>query len=90
MLIRFEGSAGATSGKCGFGGSSDDNNGVTTARGGLNKDQDNPSYSPHHHLHYNAYSAANEATFQFFIDPGDPLNYDQRFFSIVFKRSIHR
>ncbi|XP_063416206.1 von Willebrand factor A domain-containing protein 7-like [Mytilus trossulus] len=58
-----------TKGKCGFGGSSDTNNGETTASGGINKDRDYQTYSPHYQLHLKAYFAAVEATFQFLIDP---------------------
>ncbi|XP_076072005.1 von Willebrand factor A domain-containing protein 7-like [Mytilus galloprovincialis] len=58
-----------TKGKCGFGGSSDTNNGKTTATGGINKDRDYQTYSPHYQLHLKAYFAAVEATFQFLIDP---------------------
>lgn len=57
-----------TTGKCGFGGSSDVNNGNTTASGGINKDRLDSTYSPHYHSHFKAYLAAEEATFQFLID----------------------
>ncbi|CAC5404391.1 unnamed protein product [Mytilus coruscus] len=56
-------------GKCGFGGSSDTQNGQRTAIGGINKDRPDPKYSPHHHLHYQAFFAARKATEQFLIDP---------------------
>lgn len=44
-----------------------------TASGGINKDRLDATYSPHHHLHFKAYLAAEEATFQFLIDPGISL-----------------
>ncbi|XP_052084364.1 von Willebrand factor A domain-containing protein 7-like [Mytilus californianus] len=56
-------------GKCGFGGSSDTENGQRTGTGGINKDRLDPKYSPHHHLHYQAFFAARKATEQFLIDP---------------------
>lgn len=56
-------------GKCGFGGSSDKDNGKSTAIGGINKDRKYSSYSPHYHLHVAAYSAAVEASVQFLVDP---------------------
>ncbi|VDI79844.1 Hypothetical predicted protein [Mytilus galloprovincialis] len=56
-------------GKCGFGGSSDTENGQRTAIGGINKDRPDSKYSPHHHLHYQAFFAARKATEQFLIDP---------------------
>ncbi|XP_052084687.1 von Willebrand factor A domain-containing protein 7-like isoform X2 [Mytilus californianus] len=55
-------------GKCGFGGRNDPENGYRTAIGGINKDSLDPKYSPHHHLHYQAFYAARNATVQFLID----------------------
>ncbi|VDH93839.1 Hypothetical predicted protein, partial [Mytilus galloprovincialis] len=55
-------------GKCGFGGKKDTENGNRTAIGGINKDRLDPKYSPHHHLHYQAFYAARNATVQFLID----------------------
>ncbi|XP_076080108.1 von Willebrand factor A domain-containing protein 7-like [Mytilus galloprovincialis] len=52
-------------GKCGFGGRDDTENGDRTAKGGINKDRLDPKYSPHHHLHYNAYYGARKATENF-------------------------
>lgn len=63
-------------GKCGFGGRSDTENGYRTAKGGINKDRLNPMYSPHHHLHYNAFYAARNATVQFLIDKGNQHLYN--------------
>lgn len=57
-------------GKCGFGGSSDTENGDRTAKGGINKDRLDSTYSPHHHLHYQAFIAARKATEQFLVDQG--------------------
>ncbi|CAG2248625.1 unnamed protein product [Mytilus edulis] len=55
-------------GKCGFGGSTDTENGFRTAKGGINKDRLDSKYSPHHHLHYKAFYAARRATEQFLVD----------------------
>ncbi|OPL21359.1 hypothetical protein AM593_03731, partial [Mytilus galloprovincialis] len=55
-------------GKCGFGGSDDTENGFRTATGGINKDRLDPKYSPHHQLHYSAYTAAKKATELFLVD----------------------
>lgn len=73
LFFLNKGSSEDTKGKCGFGGSSDTNNGETTATGGINKDRDYQTYSPHYQLHLKAYFAAVEATFQFLIDPGITL-----------------
>ncbi|VDI29107.1 Hypothetical predicted protein [Mytilus galloprovincialis] len=58
-------------GKCGFGGSTDTENGFRTAKGGINKDRLDYTYSPHHHLHYKAFYSARKATEQFLIDQDD-------------------
>ncbi|XP_076080109.1 von Willebrand factor A domain-containing protein 7-like [Mytilus galloprovincialis] len=55
-------------GKCGFGGSTDTENGFRTAKGRINKDRLDSTYSPHHHLHYKAFYAARKATEQFLVD----------------------
>lgn len=57
-------------GKCGFGGSTDTENGFRTAKGGINKDRLDSTYSPHHYLHYKAFYAARRATEQFLVDRG--------------------
>lgn len=71
LLIETDGDI--DKGKCGFGGSSDTENGQRTAVGGINKDRPDSKYSPHHHLHYQAFFAARKATEQFLIDPGTSI-----------------
>ena len=60
----------ATTGKCGYGGSSDTENGLKTASGGINKDRLDPKYSPHHFLHFDAFLNARTASKDFLTDPG--------------------
>ena len=62
-----------TTGKCGFGGSSDTDNGKRAASGGINKDRLDPEFSPHHFLHIKAFEAARKAAYEFLIDPGKVL-----------------
>lgn len=72
----------ATAGKCSHGGLEDESR-FFVAKCGINKDTTDKEFSPHYHLHYNAYDAAVEATKQFLIGEG----YKHIFNSDCFCRS---
>ena len=60
---------GATSGKCSHGGK-DDSSRTSIARCGINKESVEEEYSPHNHLHKDAFRAAVKATKNFLIANG--------------------
>ncbi|VDI53529.1 Hypothetical predicted protein [Mytilus galloprovincialis] len=60
---------GSSTGKCSHGGPDDDSRKLV-ARCGINKDSLTPEWSPHSHLHDQAYSAAVQATENFLVANG--------------------
>ncbi|XP_071140493.1 uncharacterized protein [Mytilus edulis] len=60
---------GSPTGKCSHGGPDDDSRKLV-ARCGINKDSHTPEWSPHFHLHEQAYTAAVQATENFLIANG--------------------
>ncbi|XP_076081650.1 uncharacterized protein LOC143052490 isoform X2 [Mytilus galloprovincialis] len=63
---------GSSTGKCSHGGPDDDSRKLV-ARCGINKDSVTPEWSPHSHLHEQAYTAAVQATENFLVANGTGL-----------------
>ena len=72
---------GATTGKCSHGGK-DDSSRTSIARCGINKESVEEEYSPHNHLHDDAYIAAVKATGNFLIANGTSC-FSVIFFSVL-------
>ncbi|CAG2200870.1 unnamed protein product [Mytilus edulis] len=67
-------SIGSSTGKCSHGGPDDDSRKLV-ARCGINKDSITPEWSPHFHLHEQAYIAAVQATENFLVANGTGVLY---------------
>ncbi|XP_076080064.1 uncharacterized protein LOC143050842 [Mytilus galloprovincialis] len=65
---------GSSTGKCSHGGPDDDSRKLV-ARCGINKDSLTPEWSPHSHLHKQAYTAAIQATENFLVANGTGVLY---------------
>ncbi|XP_063436302.1 uncharacterized protein LOC134717738 [Mytilus trossulus] len=65
---------GSSTGKCSHGGPDDDSRKLV-ARCGINKDSITPAWSPHSHLHNQAYTAAVQATENFLVANGTGVLY---------------
>ncbi|XP_052084587.1 hemicentin-1-like [Mytilus californianus] len=65
---------GSSTGKCSHGGPDDDSRKLV-ARCGINKDSITPEWSPHSHLHKQAYTAAVQATENFLVANGTGVLY---------------
>ncbi|XP_076081651.1 uncharacterized protein LOC143052491 [Mytilus galloprovincialis] len=76
---------GSSTGKCSHGGPDDDSRKLV-ARCGINKDTLTPEWSPHSHLHEQAYKAAVQATDNFLVANGTGVLYiiGQTLFEDVF------